>query len=124
METILRSFIKQRKQFLHANDQLHEGVGLSTKNIRSHRDHQAYGLVIEDEKDVLVGGYRKSPVFAGYHTFARAGHIERYMEGIIFRIHETKKDDPILAATNLFGNIINIHPFEDGNGRTCRLILS
>ena len=93
METILRSFIKQRKQFLHANDQLHEGVGLSTKNIRSHRDHQAYGLVIEDEKDVLVGGYRKSPVFAGYHTFARAGHIERYMEGIIFRIHETKKDD-------------------------------
>ena len=88
METILRSFIKQRKQFLHANDQLHEGVGLSTKNIRSHRDHQAYGLVIEDEKDVLVGGYRKSPV------------------------------------TNLFGNIINIHPFEDGNGRTCRLILS
>ena len=55
METILRSFIKQRKQFLHANDQLHEGVGLSTTNIRSHRDHQAYGLVIEDEKDVLVG---------------------------------------------------------------------
>ena len=34
-----------------------------------------------------------------------------------------KKDDPIINAANLFGNIINIHPFEDGNGRTCRLIL-
>ena len=28
-----------------------------------------------------------------------------------------------MAATNLFGNIINIHPFEGGNGRICHLIL-
>ena len=46
------------------------------------------------------------------------------MEDAIFMFHETKKDDPIMAATNLFGNIINIHPFEDGNGRICRLILA
>ena len=77
---------------------------------------------MEDEKDVLVGEYRKSPVFAGYHIFAPAGHIERYMEDSIFRFHETKKDDPIMAATNLFGNMINIHPFEDGNGRIFCLI--
>ena len=47
-----------------------------------------------------------------------------YMEGIVFRFHGTKKDDPVMAATDLFGNIINIHPFEDGNGRICRLILA
>ena len=41
-----------------------------------------------------------------------------------FRYHKTKKDDPIMAPTNLFGNIINIHPFEDENGRICRLILA
>ena len=45
MEAILgRSFTKQRKQFLEANDKLYEGVELPTKNIRSsteHRDHQA-----------------------------------------------------------------------------------
>ena len=29
-----------------------------------------------------------------------------------------------MAATNLFGNIINIDPFEDGDGRICRLILA
>ena len=29
-----------------------------------------------------------------------------------------------MAATNLFGNIINIHPFEGGNGRICHLILA
>ena len=46
------------------------------------------------------------------------------MEGAIFRFHETKKDDLIMATTTLFGSIINIHPFEDGNGRICRLILA
>ena len=66
-----------------------------------------------------MGEYRKLPVFAGYHIFASADHIERYMEDKIFRFHETKKDDPIMAATNFFGNIINIHPFEDENGRIC-----
>ena len=46
------------------------------------------------------------------------------MEDAIFKFYETKKDDPIMAATNLFGEIINIHPFEDRNGRICRLILA
>ena len=80
--------------------------------------------IMMDGEDILVGEYRKSPAFAGYHIFAPASHIERYMEDAIFRFHETKKDDPIMAATNLFGNIINIHPFEDGNGRICHLILA
>ena len=46
------------------------------------------------------------------------------MQGTIFRFQETKKDNPIMTATKLFGNIINIHPFEDGNGRICRWILA
>ena len=70
-----------------------------------------------------MGKYRKSPVFAGYHIFAPASHIERYMEDAIFRFRETKMDDPIMATTNLFGNI-NIHPFEDGNGGIYHLILA
>ena len=44
------------------------------------------------------------------------------MEGAILRFHETKKDDPIMAPSNLFGNFINTHPFEDGNGKICHLI--
>ena len=46
------------------------------------------------------------------------------MEDGIFRFFETKNDNPVMAATNLFGSIINIHPFEDGNGRICHLILA
>ena len=47
------------------------GLPLSTEIIR-----RAHGLMMEDEKDVLVGEYRKSPAFAGDHIFATAGHIE------------------------------------------------
>ena len=46
------------------------------------------------------------------------------MEGAIFRFHKTKKDDLIMAATSFFGSIINIHPFEDGNGKICCLVLA
>ena len=54
---------------------------------------------MEDEKDILVGEYRKSSVLAGYHIFTSAGHIERYMEDAMFRFHEIEKDDPIMTAT-------------------------
>ena len=36
-----------------------------------------------------AGEYRKSPVFVGYHIFASASHIERYLEDAIFIFHQT-----------------------------------
>ena len=77
---------------------------------------------MDGEKDVLAREYITSPAFAGYHIFALAGHIQGYMEDAVFRFHETKKGDLIMDATNLFGNIINIHLIEDGDGKICRLI--
>ena len=92
------------------------GLPLNTKIMG-----QAHGLMMEDEKDVWAGEYRKSLVFAGYHIFAPSGYFERYMEDAIFRFYKTKRNDPIMAATDFFVNI-NIHPYEDGNGKICRLI--
>ena len=125
-----RSFTKQRKQLLQANDKMYEGMEFHTKksgftlNIEIIKQTHKITMEYRDGKDVLVGEYRKLSAFAGYHIFAPASLIERYIEGAIFRFHETKKDDPIMTATNLFGNIINIHPFEDGNGRNRCLILA
>ena len=44
--------------------------------------------MMNGEKDILAGEYRKSPAFAGYHIFAPTSYIERYMEDAIFRFHE------------------------------------
>ena len=59
---------------------------LSTEIIK-----KTHKIMMVDEKDVLVGEYRKSPAFAGTHSFAPASHIKRYMEDAILRFHGTKK---------------------------------
>ena len=118
-----RSFTKQ---CMRAWNYIQKTAGspLNIKTIKQPRKIMMGKEKHQDRKDVLVEECRKSSAFAGYHIFAPAGLIEKYMEGAIFRFHETKKDDPIMAAKNLFGNIINIHPFEHGNRRISRLILA
>ena len=80
-----------------------------------------------DGKDVLVGDiesrlHLQAIIFL--HQPAKIErYMERYMEGAIFSVHGTKKNDPIMATTNLFENIINIYPLEDVNGIICHLIL-
>ena len=85
---------------------------------------QTHKIMMDGEKDVLAREYRKSLAFAGYLIFAPASYIERYIKGTILRFYEAKGDVPLMVATNLFGNNINIHPFEDGNERICCLILA
>ena len=115
-----RSFCRQMINCMRAQNYIQKtsDLPLNIEIIKETDKIMMYG------EDILVGEYRKSTVFVGYHIFALASLIERYMEDAIFRFHETKKDDPIMAATNFSGNIINIHPFEDGNGRTCCLNLA
>ena len=67
-------------------------------------------------KVVLIGEYRKTPAFAGFTMFACASEIERLMNDALHRYYD---DYPIYVATKLFADLINIHPFEDGNGRLC-----
>ena len=64
---------------------------LNTEIIR-----QAHGLMMEDEKDVLVGEYRKSPVFAGYHSFAPADHID-CLETLSIPIHLKMETEEFVA---------------------------
>ena len=73
---------------------------------------------------VLAGEFRQTPAFAGYHEFAPASAIRRLVVGALDRYYSEESDDPIMNAVRLFIDMINIHPFEDGNGRLCRLIIS
>ena len=73
---------------------------------------------------VLVGEFRKTPAFAGYHEFAPASAISRLMANALNRYYSKESHDPVLNAVKLFIDMINIHPFEDGNGRLCRLLIS
>ena len=69
-------------------------------------------------KDVLIWEYRKKLAFVGFTMFALASALERLMEDALCRYYSSD-NDPISTATKLFADVINSHPFEDGNGRLC-----
>ena len=55
-----RHLTKQRTQCLQENNKLYEGVGLSDLPLNTEIIKQTHELMMEGEKDVLVGEYRKS----------------------------------------------------------------
>ena len=82
------NFCRQMINCMKAWDYLQKTLDLplSTEIIK-----QTHKIMMEDGKDVLVGGYRNLQTFAGYHIFAPAGYIERYMEDTVYRFHEVSK---------------------------------
>ncbi|OOQ88718.1 hypothetical protein PEBR_11160 [Penicillium brasilianum] len=77
------------------------------------------------------GVYRSVDVSAGLHTFTYPFRVPSKMQQMI---HELQSDlqqaaksgvlDPIVLAAKYTHIFVNIHPFLDGNGRMCRLILN
>ena len=92
-------------------------------NLTPEKLKRVHSMIMQQEKhpngkDVLIREYRKTPAFAGFKMFALASAIKRLMNDALHRYYSSD-DDPIYAATKLFADMINIHPFEDGNGRLC-----
>ena len=75
-------------------------------------------------KDVLIGECGKTQVFAGFKMFPLASAIEMLTNDVLNRYCSSSNDDPISTALKLFADVINNHPFEDGNERLCQVMLS
>lgn len=74
-----------------------------------------------------AGAYRKVPVYIGGSNFVppQPFLISKLMEDV-FYYYQVNKDKihPVLMAADLHEKIVTIHPFIDGNGRTCRLVMN
>jgi len=77
------------------------------------------------------GVYRSVNVVAGFNSFAPISSIPKRMKNMIkdlqSDLNEATKTgtlDPIMLAAKYCHIFVNIHPFLDGNGRVCRLILN
>lgn len=77
------------------------------------------------------GVYRSVDVCVGFNTFAPVASIPRKMKNLVEDLQDELKEagktgtiDPIMLAAKYSHMFVHIHPFLDGNGRMCRLLLN
>lgn len=58
------------------------------------------------------------------HTSPRPYLIAPQMEAFMLRFREMKGEHPVIIAAYLHDELVRIHPFIDGNGRTSRLLMN
>ena len=78
--------------------------------------------VFEDRANgYAIGAYKKRPNMIGIYTTVKPDAVADEMEKLLAWYHTQKVDLSVLAEFH--GRYESIHPFQDGNGRTGRLIL-
>lgn len=133
---------------------VNEGVTISGKSMREHLEAINHTEAINYIKDIAkqdieisertikeihalilhgidrenAGRYRTVPVMisGSTHMPPQPYLIEKQMEDFMlrFRQMEEEKVHPVLIAAYLHDELVRIHPFIDGNGRTSRLLMN
>ncbi|KAJ5502055.1 hypothetical protein N7463_004929 [Penicillium fimorum] len=110
---------------VHDKD-LNEEIILETHKILTHK------IDAESTPWEEYGGiYRMDEVSAGLHPFPHYSLVPYKMKAMVRELQSDLKEviakgtvDPIAIASKYTHIFVNIHPFIDGNGRMCRLILN
>lgn len=133
---------------------VNEGVTISGKSMREHLEAINHAEAIDYIKDIArkdieisertikeihslilhgidrenAGKYRMVPVMisGSTHMPPQPYLIEKQMEDFIIRFQQMEKEKvhPVLIAAYLHDELVRIHPFIDGNGRTSRLLMN
>ncbi|KAF5647549.1 uncharacterized protein FTJAE_1605 [Fusarium tjaetaba] len=115
-----------------------EQICINDKNLSEHIITQAHGDLtykIEISKHIpwneYSGQYRLWNVQCGSHVFMDHSKVRIAMRDMIEELESDIKKatekgqiDPVALASKYCHKFVNIHPFGDGNGRMCRLILN
>ena len=133
---------------------VNEGVTISGKSMREHLEAINHTEAISYIKDIAkqdieisertikeihalilhgidrenAGRYRTVPVMisGSTHMPPQPYLVEKQMEDFILRFKQMEKEKvhPVLIAAYLHDELVRIHPFIDGNGRTSRLLMN
>lgn len=133
---------------------VNEGVTIAGKSMREHLEAINHAEAIDYIKDVAkssievnertikeihalvlhginrdnAGHYRSVPVMisGSTHIPPQPYLIEPLMETFMLRFRDMEKENahPVVIAAYLHDELVRIHPFIDGNGRTSRLLMN
>ncbi|KAH6990209.1 fido domain-containing protein [Ilyonectria destructans] len=109
------------------NEALSEETILQTHRILTHKVDTEQGMSWTE----YSGVYRECDVSAGLNQFMDPRLVPGAMRAMIRslddgiqRAVDSGEIDPVSLAAKYSHTFVNIHPFVDGNGRMCRLILN
>ena len=113
--------INHEKAILYLNDLVKENNPITEGNIKS--IHQ---LVLKDIDDENAGRYRRENVTIKGATHIPPDYLKvpELMEKLILNYENWNDFHPIIQAALLHGELVKVHPFVDGNGRTSRLLMN
>ncbi|KAK0724674.1 fido domain-containing protein [Lasiosphaeris hirsuta] len=85
--------------------------------------------ILRSRREIIQ--HARAAIAAGLHSFPPANLVPTRMRQMISSLHDDLavaakegKIDPVALASKYCHEFVNIHPFLDGNGRACRLILN
>lgn len=113
--------INHEKAIEYIEDLVKEKNPVTEWNIKN--IHQ---LVLKEIDDKNAGKYRSENVSIMGATHTPPDHliVPELMEKLILNYQKWNKYHPIIKAALIHGELVKIHPFIDGNGRTSRLVMN
>lgn len=100
-----------------------QNIEISQRTIK-----EIHSLVLHGINRENAGKYRNVPVMisGSRHVPPQPYLIEKQMEDFMIRFTEMEKEEihPVLISAYLHDELVRIHPFIDGNGRTSRLLMN
>ncbi len=113
--------INHEKAILFLDDLVTDKKPITEWNIKN--IHQ---LVLKEIDDDNAGKYRSENVKIKGATHIPPDYllVPELMEKLIINYDTWQKYHPIIKSALLHGELVKIHPFVDGNGRTSRLVMN
>lgn len=113
--------INHEKAIIYLDELVKDNNPITEWNIKN--IHQ---LILKEIDNENAGRYRRENVTIKSATHIPPDYIKipELMEKLILNYEKWNKYHPIIQAALLHGELVKIHPFIDGNGRTSRLIMN
>lgn len=107
----------------YIKDIARQDIEISERTIK-----EIHALILHGIDRENAGKYRMVPVMisGSAHMPPQPYLIEKQMEEFMLRFRQMEKEKvhPVLIAAYLHDELVRIHPFIDGNGRTSRLLMN
>jgi len=113
--------INHEKAILYLDTLVKDENSITEWNIKN-----VHQLVLKDIDNENAGIYRNQNVIIKGATHIPPDYIKvpELMQKLILNYYKWNNYHPIIKAALLHGELVKIHPFIDGNGRTSRLIMN